>query len=650
MHLSCSVVDRMHFTEEFSLGFSTSIAMSLLNSNKSKQSCNYTVIPGTSAPSTVEVFDMHDDEEPVAGSVNTPNATDDDDCKDLDALEVFDFVSFQTKGELYTQWKKYESLVQKHINTLLETEPDKELLAEILKLNTYITKNQHSLSQNTLASSPVWQTKVNWYPQKELYPLMDQISKLYRDDAPHISYEPSRRLTPTLEPELNRINSKFDRNWTAPNVARIRSTMFDRECTKYWVKNENIMAVIAAIIPNLPIYRHPLMKDKSVAPQISSVYLDDDDFKCYHERINKEEDARVVRLRWYGEDKQIVFIERKLHKKGDEQSIKERFRMKEEHIVEFMGGTDHFDTKVNKGEHMKSLHREVSEMIQMFELKPTTRIVYNRMSFQLDHTNAIRISLDTDLHFVSEKPWLLDRYQWHTQETDIGNHDVEWFPFNVLELKLCGKYIDTPPQWINDLMESDLLMSCYKFSKYGQSIYSFHANEIYIIPKWIEEYPQYFDEEEKKMALHVGYEEELKVSEPKEEVQAPSTTKCICCGRKEKDTKRGKKKKKIMNPKVYFSNERTFLQWFQAAVFVGSAGLTIRSMNPDDVAAILLISTSFLILMWAVVIYYRRNYRLLRNEQEGLHDLYGPAVLVSVMIFVMGYSITNGANVFGAAN
>eukprot|EP01083_Nonionella_stella_P287861 979951_1 len=627
--------------------------------NRSKQNDvhgNYAAIPAKSAPS-VDIYDegayatAHTPKTPITPIPGGINTMDDDDCKDLDALEVFDFVSFQTKGELYSQWKKYEALVHKHINKLLETEPDKELLAEILKLNTYITKNQHSLSQNTLASSPVWQTKVNWYPQKQLYPLIGKISKLYIDTVPHLSYQPSQRMSngPHLVPELSRINSKFNRNWSPPNMARIKSTMFDRECTKYWVKNENLLSVIAAIIPYLPIYRHPLSKDESVTPQISSVYMDDDDFKCYHERINKEEDARVVRLRWYGEDQDVIFIERKLHKKGDKQSIKERFRMKEEDIVEFLCGSgEHFDAKINKGIAMKSLHREVSEMLQIFELKPSTRIVYNRMSFQLDHTNAIRISLDTDLRFIAEKPWLLDRYEWHTKEADIGTQDVERFPFNVLELKLCGKYIDCPPQWIQDLMDSELLMKCYKFSKYGQSIYSFHANEIYIIPRWIEEYPQYFDDEEKKMDLHMqtARDEEIEESKMMEEESRSG-----CCKKKGRDTaqetKRKGKKKKIMNPKVYFSNERTFLQWFQSAVFVGSAGLTIHANYPTDVSGYLMIGTSFLILMWAVVTYYKRNYRLLRNEQEGLHDLYGPAVLVFVMIFVMGYSISSGINIFG---
>eukprot|EP01084_Bolivina_argentea_P086804 156859_1 len=414
--------------------------MSLFNSNRSKQTGNYTTIPLTTADdfddesidlSTQEEHDLHDNKvvKNEGADTNTHiNPTDDhDEVKDFDTLEVVDFASFETKGDLYHEWKKYETSVEKRINTLLDTTPDKALLPEILQLDESITKNQNSLRQNALTSSSVWQSKVNWYPQKQLYPLIGKISKLYIDTVPHLSYQPSQRMSngPHLVPELSRINSKFNRNWSPPNMARIKSTMFDRECTKYWVKNENLLSVIAAIIPYLPIYRHPLFKDESVTPQISSVYMDDDDFKCYHERINKEEDARVVRLRWYGEDQDVIFIERKLHKKGDKQSIKERFRMKEEDIVEFLCGSgEHFDAKINKGIAMKSLHREVSEMLQIFELKPSTRIVYNRMSFQLDHTNAIRISLDTDLRFIAEKPWLLDRYEWHTKEADIGTQDV----------------------------------------------------------------------------------------------------------------------------------------------------------------------------------------------------------------------------------
>ncbi|CAD7945368.1 unnamed protein product [Amoebophrya sp. A120] len=66
--------------------------------------------------------------------------------------------------------------------------------------------------------------------------------------------------------------------------------------------------------------------------QITSVYLDSPDATCYHRRILREEGARLVRYRWYGESdeqdpNEEIFMERKIHHEcwvGDS-STKERF-------------------------------------------------------------------------------------------------------------------------------------------------------------------------------------------------------------------------------------------------------------------------------------------------------------------------------------
>eukprot|EP00483_Globobulimina_turgida_P008834 UN08852 len=99
-----------------------------------------------------------------------------------------------------------------------------------------------------------------------------------------------------------------------------------------------------------------------------------------------------------------------------------------------------------------------------------------------------------------------------------------------------------------------------------------------------------------------------------------------------------KKKKKPINPKVYFSNERTFLGWFQAAVFIAGSGLTIHSFNKNDPAGYCLIITAMFVLLYAIVLYYRRNSKLLKGQMDGLHDMVGPALLVALVFFVLIYS------------
>ena len=85
-------------------------------------------------------------------------------------------------------------------------------------------------------------------------------------------------------------------------------------------------------------------------------------------------------------------------------------------------------------------------------------------------------------------------------------------------------------------------------------------------------------------------------------------------------------------PKTFFSNERTYLQWFNAAVFVASGGLTVMSLSDTKTVGILLVLVSTIIIMYSTFIYYRRNDALVNRRPEGYNDLYGPIVLSGIMI------------------
>jgi SPX domain protein involved in polyphosphate accumulation len=55
------------------------------------------------------------------------------------------------------------------------------------------------------------------------------------------------------------------------------------------------------------------VKDSS---KINSIYFDNDELKCYHNRIRRIEGAKLFRFRWYGDQNDqnhIIFPERKTH-------------------------------------------------------------------------------------------------------------------------------------------------------------------------------------------------------------------------------------------------------------------------------------------------------------------------------------------------
>jgi SPX domain protein involved in polyphosphate accumulation len=117
---------------------------------------------------------------------------------------------------------------------------------------------------------------------------------------------------------------------------------FVRSTTKYWVRQPNISEVKYAVLQHLPVFQFNVNPDKEFptdAQLINSVYLDNSLAELYHGRLDKRPDAIAMRLRWYGSgDPEIVFVERKTHRMGwkGELSVKERFALKEKHIIPFL--------------------------------------------------------------------------------------------------------------------------------------------------------------------------------------------------------------------------------------------------------------------------------------------------------------------------
>jgi len=450
----------------------------------------------------------------------------------------------------------------------------------------------------------------------------------------------------------------------------INNMEFDRECTKFFVSHENVFQVIGIIIQHLPIYVYGKKRShKQVYQKINSVYFDNDDFKSYHERIQKQEGARVFRIRWYDQleptkDTDTVFMERKLHHKTSNDvgpSLKQRFKLNNDKVLPFLNGT--YTKNSNK-----NIQNEIFQFVNTFNLKPKTRTVCKRISFQFNDNNDLRISLDLNLAFIKEESDLLSNNSWFTPSERVYDENVVQFNFDILEIKLSGNAVNNAPQWIQDLMASDLLLDCYKFSKYGQSINEFYQNKVSVIPKWIENSDEIMSRSNNiiinntmptttnsnHVIVNIANNEQHNVDDINpfdefgefEDDDTTNQQQDGCWKNVQKNNKKKKEKKKDINPKVYFSNERTFLGWFQAAVFIGGAGLTIHSINRQDPAAYLLLSAAFIVLLWAICLYYIRNYKLLKGTTTGLHDVYGPALLVLLILFVFGYSVITGTNQF----
>ena len=141
----------------------------------------------------------------------------------------------------------------------------------------------------------------------------------------------------------------------------------------------------------------------------------------------------------------------------------------------------------------RRLASEVSAEIAERRLAPALRTVYYRTAFQLASSNAVRVSLDTQLRMVDErgaggagvngtKPKPASEAGWCRRlgGAPLGAHECVEFPFAILEIKLQ----DTAPPWISELLASGRLVQCTKFSKFLHGTAALRTGLVDKLPHW----------------------------------------------------------------------------------------------------------------------------------------------------------------------
>ncbi|KAF9186310.1 vacuolar transporter chaperone [Haplosporangium sp. Z 767] len=295
------------------------------------------------------------------------------------------------------------------------------------------------------------------------------------------------------------------------------SSAFVRDTTKYWVHPDNITEVKLVIMKHLPVLVFNTKKEyEENDAAISSVYVDNEEFECYQGRLEKSDMAQAIRIRWYGPtptDNGQCFLERKVHREKwtGEQSVKERFPIKTKYIDPYLRGEYTMDVKfaklrsrgqksVKDVELMQKLANEVQQSIVTKNMRPTIRAFYRRTAFQLHNDARVRISLDTELALIREDDFGgKARAGDHWKREDIGidwpfkqlpAEDITRFPYAVLEVKLQTHHGQEPPAWIVELINSHLVESCPRFSKYIHGVATLLEDKIQILPFWLPQMDQ----------------------------------------------------------------------------------------------------------------------------------------------------------------
>lgn len=299
-----------------------------------------------------------------------------------------------------------------------------------------------------------------------------------------------------------------DTEWAPPSS-------FERKTTKYWVRMDDILRIKLFIIQHLPIleiHKTPYPSrglDQTPPTQvhnyISSLYLDNAAFTCYHDRIEKLEGAELLRIRWYGgvcansealpspDPGDVLFMERKEHHESwvEEKSTKLRFPLNQALLSAFMAGTlsahDAVEFMIHQGAIKQKEAPKLLDVATNFQyaiqhhgLRPVVRTTYHRTAFQLSNNNDARISLDAPMYITPEKPDKASPYSHLGSADPHGDH----FPYGVLEIKLSG---GASPQWVDELLGLVEIFAVPKFSKYQQGVADNYQQHIRLLPYWLGE-------------------------------------------------------------------------------------------------------------------------------------------------------------------
>jgi uncharacterized membrane protein YidH (DUF202 family) len=470
------------------------------------------------------------------------------------------------------------------------------------------------------------------------------------------------------------------------------------------------------ILKHLPVLVfNPNKEFETQDSAISSIYYDNDDFELYMGRLEKTEGAEAVRMRWYGGmDSNTVFVERKTHREDwtGEKSVKARFPIKEKYLNSFLAGDYTTDELFAKARARKS-EKEMAELEQLAQevqytcltkrLNPVMRTFYNRTAFQLPGDARVRISLDTELSLIREDNEGRTRAGNNWRRNDIGvdypfkqlpDEDICRFPYAVLEVKLQTHVGQEPPQWVVELVNSHLVESVPKFSKFIHGCATLLEDKIQVLPFWLPQMevdirkprnkifglsrPEALSSSSGSGSSGSGYDgsklttdEHVQIvmaGEPTEttplvrgdghfntgdnNTEAPGLLKKLSPAglknlfKKSKTTFLRKQPRrpipaKAPPAKTYFANERTFLHWLKFTLLLG--GLAIGLLNFSDkigrISAALFTLISMSVMLYALYNYHDRANRVQKNELGDFSDKYGPAVLTLFVVVAIGVNM-----------
>jgi len=497
------------------------------------------------------------------------------------------------------------------------------------------------------------------------------------------------------------VASGDDAQWKPPDN-------FTRKTYKFWVRLEKVILLKASVLRHMPYlifgqstktqekFLQPLglVENKNKEPAsinpfldtyattteesqlLTSIYFDNTQATSYQERIFRQQGARLVRFRWYGENdgsvEKEVFIERKIHHEAWslDDSTKERFSLPQKQIFSFMKGKfdidEHFDKVAQKTgntrqiEFGRSLAKEVNSLIQTRGMQPLLRTSYYRCAFQLATSNEVRISLDTTMMLINEfQPGGHPNEPWCRVATDtLAEDDIVRFPYAILEVKLAG--VDESPAWVQDILNTCECTQVYKFSKFQHGMAFLHPEMVPVLPHWFEDFHQMRMCEGVMLKGNFVRRANTVGSRPVSQMHSKDSEAFSIMLRSQDSTiledgplmaakRKGYHAIKdihLIEPKLFFANERTFLHYIEyATLSVALIHFLVTLGNkPCRLAGCIMGPFVVTFIVWCYVEYENRNVKLRERLsatkiERRLDARRGPHVVLAVVCTMMTISL-----------
>ena len=96
-----------------------------------------------------------------------------------------------------------------------------------------------------------------------------------------------------------------------------------------------------------------------------------------------------------------------------------------------------------------------------------------------------------------------------------------------------------------------------------------------------------------------------------------------------------------VEPKTFFANERTYLQWFSAATWIVSAAIVLLELSEQGaILGVCLICYAGILSMYALYVYYQRLRSIINHDKDAIfYDVYGPPVLAVGLFVAVGIGL-----------